>query len=199
MTKRTRILAWLAAAVLAVGAAAVGFSAWQANVSVGGTVVAGGSWNLKITAMVCDLSSDTWAELPSGETVPGPAADVQNATLSEDALTGQFGTVHFSRPETWASYTVVVTNTGSVTANLADWSIETSDLPTNVYHVKKPEFSTSDTLAPGESCAVTVVVEVNATAELDGAEAVPGSFNISLQYTQDEVEAAPEAAYYHIG
>ncbi|MDY5501979.1 MAG: hypothetical protein SPF77_05315, partial [Gemmiger sp.] len=65
--------------------------------------------------------------------------------------------------------------------------------------VKKPEFSAGDTLAPGESCAVTVVVEVNATAELDGAEAVPGSFNISLQYTQDEVETAPEAAYYHIG
>ena len=199
MTKRTRILAWLAAAALAVGATAVGFSTWQANVNVGGTVVAGGSWNLKITAMACDLSSDTWAELPNGETVPGPATDVKNATLSEDCLTGQFGTVHFGQSQTWASYTVVVTNTGNVTANLANWSLETSDLPSNIYYVKKPEFSAGDTLAPGESCAVTVVVEVNATAELDGAEAVPGSFNISLQYTQDEVETAPEAAYYHIG
>ncbi|MCI6141036.1 MAG: hypothetical protein SPG86_10305 [Gemmiger sp.] len=199
MTKRTRILAWLAAAVLAVGLAAVGFSTWQANVSVGGAVVAGGSWNLEITQMACDLSGGTWAELPNGETVPGPATDVQNATLSEDGLTGQFGTVHFGQSQTWASYTVVVTNTGNVTANLANWSLETSDLPSNIYHVKKPEFSAGDTLAPGESCAVTVVVEVNATAELDGAEAVPGSFNISLQYTQDEVETAPEAAYYHIG
>lgn len=199
MTKRTRILAWLAAAVLAVGLAAVGFSTWQANVSVGGAVVAGGSWNLKITRMACGLSSNTWAELPNGETVPGPATDVQNATLSEDGPTGQFGTVHFGQSQTWASYTVVVTNTGNVTANLANWSLETSDLPSNIYHVKKPEFSAGDTLAPSESCAVTVVVEVNATAELDGAEAVPGSFNISLQYTQDEVETAPEAAYYHIG
>ena len=199
MTKRTRILAWLAAAVLAVGLAAVGFSTWQANVSVGGAVVAGGSWNLEITQMACDLSGGTWAELPNGETVPGPATGVQNATLSEDGLTGQFGTVHFGQSQTWASYTVVVTNTGNVTANLANWSLETSDLPSNIYHVKKPEFSAGDTLAPGESCAVTVVVEVNATAELDGAEAVPGSFNISLQYTQDEVETAPEAAYYHIG
>lgn len=199
MTKRTRILAWLAAAVLAVGLAAVGFSTWQANVSVGGAVVAGGSWNLEITQMACDLSGGTWAELPNGETVPGPATDVQNATLSEDGLTGQFGTVHFGQSQTWAGYTVVVTNTGNVTANLANWSLETSDLPSNIYHVKKPEFSAGDTLAPGESCAVTVVVEVNATAELDGAEAVPGSFNISLQYTQDEVETAPEAAYYHIG
>ena len=199
MTKRTRILAWLAAAVLAVGLAAVGFSTWQANVSVGGAVVAGGSWNLEITQMACDLSGGTWAELPNGETVPGPATDVQNATLSEDGLTGQFGTVPFGQSQTWASYTVVVTNTGNVTANLANWSLETSDLPSNIYHVKKPEFSAGDTLAPGESCAVTVVVEVNATAELDGAEAVPGSFNISLQYTQDEVETAPEAAYYHIG
>lgn len=199
MTKRTRILAWLAAAVLAVGLAAVGFSTWQANVSVGGAVVAGGSWNLEITQMACDLSGGTWAELPNGETVPGPATDVQNATISEDGLTGQFGTVHFGQSQTWASYTVVVTNTGNVTANLANWSLETSDLPSNIYHVKKPEFSAGDTLAPGESCAVTVVVEVNATAELDGAEAVPGSFNISLQYTQDEVETAPEAAYYHIG
>lgn len=199
MTKRTRILAWLAAAVLAVGLAAVGFSTWQANVSVGGAVVAGGSWNLEITQMACDLSGGTWAELPNGETVPGPATDVQNATLSEDGLTGQFGTVHFGQSQTWASYTVVVTNTGNVTENLANWSLETSDLPSNIYHVKKPEFSAGDTLAPGESCAVTVVVEVNATAELDGAEAVPGSFNISLQYTQDEVETAPEAAYYHIG
>lgn len=199
MTKCTRILAWLAAAVLAVGLAAVGFSTWQANVSVGGAVVAGGSWNLEITQMACDLSGGTWAELPNGETVPGPATDVQNATLSEDGLTGQFGTVHFGQSQTWASYTVVVTNTGNVTANLANWSLETSDLPSNIYHVKKPEFSAGDTLAPGESCAVTVVVEVNATAELDGAEAVPGSFNISLQYTQDEVETAPEAAYYHIG
>ena len=199
MTKRTRILAWLAAAVLAVGLAAVGFSTWQANVSVGGAVVAGGSWNLEITQMACDLSGGTWAELPNGETVPGPATDVQNATLSEDGLTGQFGTVHFGQSQTWASYTVVVTNTGNVTANLANWSLETSDLPSNIYHVKKPEFSAGDTLAPGESCAVTVVVEVNATAELDGAEAVPGSFNISLQYTQDEVETAPEAADYHIG
>lgn len=199
MTKRTRILAWLAAAVLAVGLAAVGFSTWQANVSVGGAVVAGGSWNLEITQMACDLSGGTWAELPNGETVPGPATDVQNATLSEDGLTGQFGTVHFGQSQTWASYTVVVTNTGNVTANLANWSLETSDLPSNIYHVKKPEFSAGDTLVPGESCAVTVVVEVNATAELDGAEAVPGSFNISLQYTQDEVETAPEAAYYHIG
>ena len=199
MTQRTRILAWLAAAVLAVGLAAVGFSTWQANVSVGGAVVAGGSWNLEITQMACDLSGGTWAELPNGETVPGPATDVQNATLSEDGLTGQFGTVHFGQSQTWASYTVVVTNTGNVTANLANWSLETSDLPSNIYHVKKPEFSAGDTLAPGESCAVTVVVEVNATAELDGAEAVPGSFNISLQYTQDEVETAPEAAYYHIG
>ena len=149
--------------------------------------------------MACDLSGGTWAELPNGETVPGPATDVQNATLSEDGLTGQFGTVHFGQSQTWASYTVVVTNTGNVTANLANWSLETSDLPSNIYHVKKPEFSAGDTLAPGESCAVTVVVEVNATAELDGAEAVPGSFNISLQYTQDEVETAPEAAYYHIG
>lgn len=199
MTKRTRILAWLAAAVLAVGLAAVGFSTWQANVSVGGAVVAGGSWNLEITQMACDLSGGTWAELPNGETVPGPATDVQNATLSEDGLTGQFGAVHFGQSQTWASYTVVVTNTGNVTANLANWSLETSDLPSNIYHVKKPEFSAGDTLAPGESCAVTVVVEVNATAELDGVEAVPGSFNISLQYTQDEVETAPEAAYYHIG
>ena len=199
MTKRTRILAWLAAAVLAVGLAAVGFSTWQANVSVGGAVVAGGSWNLEITQMACDLSVGAWAELPNGETVPGPATDVQNATLSEDGLTGQFGTVHFGQSQTWASYTVVVTNTGNVTANLANWFLETSDLPSNIYHVKKPEFSAGDTLAPGESCAVTVVVEVNATAELDGAEAVPGSFNISLQYTQDEVETAPEAAYYHIG
>lgn len=199
MTKRTRILAWLAAAVLAVGLAAVGFSTWQANVSVGGAVVAGGSWNLEITQMACDLSGGTWAELPNSETVPGPATDVQNATLSEDGLTGQFGTVHFGQSQTWASYTVVVTNTGNVTANLANWSLETSDLPSNIYLVKKPEFSAGDTLAPGESCAVTVVVEVNATAELDGAEAVPGSFNISLQYTQDEVETAPEAAYYHIG
>lgn len=199
MTKCTRILAWLAAAVLAVGLAAVGFSTWQANVSVGGAVVAGGSWNLEITQMACDLSGGTWAELPNGETVPGPATDVQNATLSEDGLTGQFGTVHFGQSQTWASYTVVVTNTGNVTANLANWSLETSDLPSNIYHVKKLEFSAGDTLAPGESCAVTVVVEVNATAELDGAEAVPGSFNISLQYTQDEVETAPEAAYYHIG
>ena len=198
MTKRTRILAWLAAAVLAVGLAAVGFSTWQANVSVGGAVVAGGSWNLKITQMACDLSDGTWAELPNGETVSGPAIDVQNASLSEDGLTGQFGTVHFGQSKTWASYTVVVTNTGNVTANLANWSLETSDLPSNIYHVKKPEFSAGDTLAPGESCAVIVVVEVNATAELDGAEAVPGSFNISLQYTQDEVETAPEAAYYHI-
>ena len=198
MTKCTRILAWLAAAVLAVGLAAVGFSTWQANVSVGGAVVAGGSWNLEITQMACDLSGGTWAELPNGETVPGPATDVQNATLSEDGLTGQFGTVHFGQSQTWASYTVVVTNTGNVTANLANWSLETSDLPSNIYHVKKPEFSAGDTLAPGESCAVTVVVEVNATAELDGAEAVPGIFNISLQYTQDEVETAPEAAYYHI-
>ena len=181
MTKCTRILAWLAAAVLAVGLAAVGFSTWQANVSVGGAVVAGGSWNLEITQMACDLSGGTWAELPNGETVPGPATDVQNATLSEDGLTGQFGTVHFGQSQTWASYTVVVTNTGNVTANLANWSLETSDLPSNIYHVKKPEFSAGDTLAPGESCAVTVVVEVNATAELDGAEAVPGSFNISLQ------------------
>ena len=199
MTKCTRILAWLAAAVLAVGLAAVGFSTWQANVSVGGAVVAGGSWNLEITQMACDLSGGTWAELPNGETVPGPTTDVQNATLSEDGLTGQFGTVHFGQSQTWASYTVVVTNTGNVTANLANWSLETSDLPSNIYHVKKPEFSAGDTLAPGESCAVTVVAEVNATAELDGAEAVPGSFNISLQYTQDEVETAPEAAYYHIG
>lgn len=76
MTKRTRILAWLAAAVLAVGLAAVGFSTWQANVSVGGAVVAGGSWNLEITQMACDLSGGTWAELPNGETVPGPATDV---------------------------------------------------------------------------------------------------------------------------
>ena len=199
MTKRTRILAWLAAAVLAVGLAAVGFSTWQANVSVGGAVVAGGSWNLEITQMACNLSVGTWAELPNGETVPGRATDVQNATLSEDGLTGQFGTVHFGQSQTWVSYTVVVTNTGNVTANLANWSMETSDLPSNIYHVKKPEFSAGDTLAPGESCAVTVVVEVNDTAELDGAEAVPGSFNISLQYTQDEVETAPEAAYYHIG
>ena len=199
MTKRTRILAWLAAAVLAVGLAAVGVSTWQANGSGGGAVVAGGSWNLEITQMACDLSGGTWAELPNGETVPGPATDVQNATISEDGLTGQFGTVHFGQSQTWASYTVVVTNTGNVTANLANWSLETSDLPSNIYHAKKPEFSAGDTLAPGESCAVTVVVEVNATAELDGAEAVPGSFNISLQYTQDEVETAPEAAYYHIG
>lgn len=199
MTKRTRILAWLAAAALAVGATAVGFSTWQANVSVGGAVVAGGSWNLEITQMACDLSSGTWAELPNGETVPGPATDVQNATLSEDGLTGQFGTVHFGQSKAWASYTVVITNTGNVTANLTDWSLETSDLPTNVYNVETPEFSASDTLAPGGSCAVTVVVAVNATAELDGAEAVPGSFNISLQYTQDEVETAPEAAYYYIG
>lgn len=199
MTKRTRILVWLATAVLVVGLAAVGFSTWQANVSVGGAVVAGGSWNLEITQMTCDLSGGTWAELPNGETVPGPATDVQNATLSEDGLTGQFGTVHFGQSQTWASYTVIVTNTGNVTANLANWSLETSDLPSNIYHVKKPEFSAGDTLAPGKSCAVTVVVEVNDTAELDGAEAVPGSFNISLQYTQDEVETAPEAAYYHIG
>lgn len=199
MTKRTRILSWLAAAVLAVGAAAVGFSSWQANVNVGGTVVAGGSWGLQITSMACSLSSDTWAELPDGGTAVGPVENVQNATLSEDALTGQFGTVHFGQPKAWASYTVTVTNTGSVAANLSDWKIETSELPTDVYNVKTPEFAADDTLAPGESCAVTVVVEVNATAELDGAETVSGSFNISLQYTQDEVEAAPEAAYYHIG
>lgn len=199
MTKRTRILAWLAAAALAVGATAVGFSTWQVNVNVGGTVVAGGSWNLKITAMACDLSSDTWAELPNGETVSGPAANVQNATLSEDCLTGQFGTVYFGQSNVWASYKVVITNTGNVTANLANWSLKTSELPNNVYNVQTPEFAASDTLDPGESCVVTVVVAVNATAELDGAEAVPGSFNIGLQYTQDEVETAPEAAYYHIG
>ncbi len=105
----------------------------------------------------------------------------------------EFACVHFSLPKAWASYSVTVTNEGSVNANLSDYTIVTSELD-DIFTVSVPEDMDDDTLAPGESCTFNIVVQVNAEGDFE-AQADP--FSISLTYEQDAVNEAPAAAHTH--
>lgn len=105
-----------------------------------------------------------------------------------------FADVSFAVPNAWASYSVTVTNNGTVNANLANAEIRLDTEDTDQLVLEAPDLS-DEILAPGESCTLTAVVKAldNGSGTLDAA----GTLVISLPYAQDSVEAAPEAGHSH--
>lgn len=120
---------------------------------------------------------------PSGDTV----------TFDSDSVT--YAPVEFTLPEAWASYTVTVTNNGTVNANLKDYDFSLSELDSAIYTIEQPTNFDDEVLSPGASCTFTFVVKVNDSEDDITSEAAP--FKITLNYEQDAVEAAPEAGHAH--
>ncbi len=113
-----------------------------------------------------------------------------SVTISDDCA--EFAAVDFSLSGAWASYTVTVTNEGSVNANLGNYTVVTSEL-SDIFTVSVPDLD-GDVLAPGESCTFNVVVQVTAQGNFAADEA---PFSISLTYVQDTVNDAPVASHNH--
>lgn len=113
--------------------------------------------------------------------------------LASDSVT--YAPVEFTLPEAWASYTVTVTNNGTVNANLKDYSFDVTELDSNIYTVDVPTGFDDEVLAPGEDCTFTFVVKVNDSQ--DDITAESAAFKITLNYVQDTVEAAPAAGHTH--
>ena len=120
------------------------------------------------------------------------------AEITDNSVT--YAPVTFTLPEAWANYNVTITNNGTVNANLSDYKVETSldgDAQfDDVFEVTTPEFGEDEVLAPGESCTFNVVVKaLNGTD--NSIESDTGKFTITLNYVQDDVEAAPAVGHTH--
>lgn len=120
------------------------------------------------------------------------------AEITDNSVT--YAPVTFTLPEAWANYNVTITNNGTVNANLSDYKVETSldgDAQfDDVFEVTTPKFGKDEVLAPGESCTFNVVVKaLNGTD--NSIESDTGKFTITLNYVQDDVEAAPAVGHTH--
>lgn len=126
------------------------------------------------------------ATVAADETPASPAV-IENGSVS-------FADVSFGLPGAWASYTLTVTNRGTVNANLADAVIALDTQNPEQLTLSKPDLA-DETLAPGQSCTLTFVVQVPQaySGELNAA----GTLTVTLPYVQDTVEPAPAAAHTH--
>lgn len=126
------------------------------------------------------------ATVAADETPASPAV-IENGSVS-------FADVTFGLPGAWASYTLTVTNRGTVNANLADAVIALDTQNPEQLTLSKPDLA-DETLAPGQSCTLTFVVQVPQaySGELNAA----GTLTVTLPYAQDTVEPAPAAAHTH--
>lgn len=103
--------------------------------------------------------------------------------------TADYGNVNFSLNNAWAEYSLTVTNSGNVNANLSDYKLNVTEL-SDIFTVDAPEL-TDKVLAPGESCTVTFVVKADSDNDLT---ADAQEFSVELSYVQDSVEEAPSAS-----
>ena len=113
--------------------------------------------------------------------------------ISEDGTSVDFADVNLSLPGSWANYTLTVTNNGTANANLADVQIALNS-ESDQLELAKPELA-DETLAPGESCTFNVVVKA---ADIESGDLnATGALSITLPYSQDTVETAPDAGHTH--
>ena len=105
-----------------------------------------------------------------------------------------FADVTFGLPGAWASYTVTVTNNGTVNANLAGAAIALDTRNPEQLTLNQPDLI-DETLAPGESCTLTFVLQV--PQDYIGELNATGTLTVTLPYAQDTVEPAPAAAHTH--
>lgn len=105
-----------------------------------------------------------------------------------------FADVNFNIPDSWAAYTITVTNNGSVNASLSDAEIRLDTQDGDQLSLDAPELE-GEILAPGESCTVKAVVKAldNGTGSLDAS----GSLVFNLPYAQEAVEEAPSSSHTH--
>lgn len=116
-----------------------------------------------------------------------PVATVENGTVS-------YADVTFGLPGAWAAYTLTVTNQGTVNANLAGAVIALETETPEQLTLTKPELS-DETLAPGQSCTLTFVIQV--PEDYEGELNAAGRLTVTLPYGQDTVEPAPSAGHIH--
>lgn len=120
----------------------------------------------------------------------GSASGEETATFT--ATDAAYADVEFTLPGAWAQYSVTVENKGTANANLEDAVIRLDTEDADQLSLDAPDLS-GKTLAPGESCTITVVVE----ALDDGSDTLDasGRLSIELPFVQDTVEEAPSASY----
>lgn len=116
-----------------------------------------------------------------------PAATVENGTVS-------YADVTFGLPGAWAAYTLTVTNQGTVNANLAGAVIALETETPEQLTLTRPELS-DETLAPGQSCTLTFVIQV--PEDYEGELNAAGRLTVTLPYGQDIVEPAPAVGHTH--
>lgn len=132
-------------------------------------------------------------------------ADMDEITLTGDAVseddlasidgeTVDFADVNFQIPDSWAAYSITVTNNGTVNASLADAEMYLDTEDGDQLTVDAPDLS-NEVLEPGESCTVKAVVKAldNGSDELDAS----GSLVMRLPYAQETIESAPSASHIH--
>lgn len=115
------------------------------------------------------------------------AATMENGTVS-------YADVTFGLPGAWAAYTLTVTNQGTVNANLAGAVIALETKTPEQLTLTKPELS-DGTLAPGQSCTLTFVIQV--PKDYEGELNAAGRLTVTLPYGQDTVEPAPGVGHTH--
>ena len=122
-----------------------------------------------------------------------PADEDTMFAISDNGSSIDFADVNLSLPGAWANYTLTVTNNGTANANLADVQIALNS-ESDQLELAKPELA-DETLAPGESCTFNVVVKA---ADIESGDLnATGALSITLPYSQDTVETAPDAGHTH--
>ncbi len=129
-----------------------------------------------------------------GETILTGEDIAEDNLVDLDGANVNFADVSFQIPDSWAAYTITVTNNGTTAASLenADIYLDTEDK--DQLTVDVPSLS-GEVLEPGDSCTVTAVVKAldDGSHELDAS----GSLVIHLPYGQETVEPAPSASHIH--
>ncbi len=155
-------------------------------------------------ALLQELFPETWMHYDIVTMVAnGPSLTYEIATMeatvteAETVVDGDsvtFAGVNFALPGAWAEYSLTVTNNGTVDANLSGAVIALDTTDSEQLVLDAPDLS-DETLAPGESCTITVVVKVptDYTGDLDAS----GTLTITLPYSQTVVEDAPSASHTH--
>ena len=148
-------------------------------------------YNYALICMAADGTTDcSHLQFPIATMGSKSGSAPSSVTISDNGAV--YSDVTFTLPDSWANYTLTVTNKGTVEADLSDFAFSLgSDVGELV--ILSPDMK-DEVLAPGQSCTVNVVVKA-VDADNNGIIEASGQLSIKLSYTQPDVEPEPSVKH----
>lgn len=160
----------------------MGYAAWQTRITASSGATIASDWSISVTDAELTLSDGASAE-PLTE--DGALARTEGDSVA-------FADVTFAQDGAWAEYSLTVANSGDVAATLDGSLSEMISLSgSDQLSLRLPDVSDA-TLAAGESCTITFVVQAEGDPDGDSASA---ALVVDLCYSQAEVGGAPDPTY----